>query len=242
MLVVIQERLRVGDTHEEPCQTLELPRSIGIGTDGVIEEEAAVRSHGGNACTSCKHDDGGLGVIWEQHLRTSRAGDEHILAHIHVANVVGAHTSVHLVLGERSAGLVCLVLAHIAVGKLAIQLHHALHAERHGLRGLVVSHCRGRDGVETDLGGCLSLLVRARSNHTDGLTLKVWHIASVVEGDVSRLPVGIAGVLRQGLRVLVVLHHLADIRCLGAEEVPWDLLALHHAHALLLGCCGPACH
>ncbi len=44
-----------------------------------------------------------------------------------LANVVGAHATVDLVVGIRRACLVRLVLSLGAIAKLAVQLHHTLH-------------------------------------------------------------------------------------------------------------------
>eukprot|EP00972_Heterocapsa_arctica_P001418 207720-Heterocapsa_arctica.AAC.1 len=77
--------------------------------------------------------------------------------------------------------------------------HHALHAQRHGLGVLAVTHGRGGDGVQTDPRRGLALLVRAGGNDADGLPLKVRHVASMVEGEVGGLPVRVARVRRQGL-------------------------------------------
>eukprot|EP00438_Fugacium_kawagutii_P014449 Skav223496 [mRNA] locus=scaffold1160:63063:63722:+ [translate_table: standard] len=71
------------------------------------------------------------------------------------------------------------------------------------------------------------------ASDTNGLPLNVWHLASMVEGHVRGLPVGIASGFRQGLRVEVVLNHLACVWCLWGEQVPWNLLqhsvaALHN--------------
>mmetsp|Transcript_15453 Transcript_15453/g.20905 ORF Transcript_15453/g.20905 Transcript_15453/m.20905 type:complete len:430 (-) Transcript_15453:20-1309(-) len=234
VLVIVEQGLRVRHTHEEPRQALELAGAIRRLARLVVEEQAHVGAHGRNARARGKHDDVRLRVLRQQHLRTRGAGDQHIIAHTHVADVVRAHTTVHLVLRVARARLVRLVLANLAVGKLAIKLHHALHAQRHRLGGLVITHRRGGNGVQTDLRRRLALLVRARSDDANGLALKVRHLAVMVEGQVGRLPVRIARVLRQGLRVHIVRHHLARVRRLGHEDVPRDLLAMHNFHALLL--------
>lgn len=59
-------------------------------------------------------------------------------------------------------------------------------------------------------------------------------LAAMVEGHVGGLPVGITGLLSQGLRVEVVLNDLALIGCLRGKQVPWNLLAMDHLRALLL--------
>ena len=105
---------------------------------------------------------------------------------------------------------------------------------------LVVTHRRRGDGVQADLRRGLALLVRARGDDADGLALDVGHLATMVKGHMASLPVGIAGVLRQGLRVKVILDDLALVRRLGCEQVPGDLLAVDHLGTLLLHRRGPA--
>mmetsp|Transcript_39065 Transcript_39065/g.67622 ORF Transcript_39065/g.67622 Transcript_39065/m.67622 type:complete len:474 (+) Transcript_39065:97-1518(+) len=240
VLVVVQQRLGEGHAHEEPSQALELPSAVRIGASLVVEEQPHVRAHGRDACACSQHDDVRALILRQQHLRTRGACDQHIVAQAEIADVVRANTTVHLLVREDSAGLVRLVFADLAVGVLAFNIHDALHAQGHRLGGLVITDRRRCDRVKTDPRRGLALLVRARRDDANGLALKVRHLATVVEGHVGRLPVGVPGRLCQGLRVLHVRHHLAHVRLLGAEDVPGDLLALHDANALLLDLHSPA--
>ena len=202
------------------------------GTDLVVEEQAAVGAHWGNAGAGGQHHDVGLRILWQQHLCTCRSRNHDIIAHAEITDVVGADAAVNLVVRETGASLVGLVLTHLTVDMLAVQLNHALDAKRHCLRGLVVSDGGRGDRVEADAGRRFALLVRPRCNDTDGLTLDVGHLAIMVEGHMGGLPVGVTGVFRQGLRMLLVWHHLCRVRRLWGEEVPGDLLAVNDLDAL----------
>mmetsp|Transcript_70254 Transcript_70254/g.86199 ORF Transcript_70254/g.86199 Transcript_70254/m.86199 type:complete len:401 (-) Transcript_70254:53-1255(-) len=246
MLIIVQQGLRVWHTHEKPSKTLELATSVFGSASLVVEEQPQVGAHGRNASACCKHDDVGLWVLRQQHLRTSGAGDEHLVSGCHIANVVGANSAVDLVVWEGSASLVRLVLSLGSVAELTLQLHDSLHTQGNSLGGLIISHCGGGNGVETDLGWLLTFLVRARCNDTDRLPLNVRHLATVIKGHMSGLPVGITSGLCQSLWVEVVLNDLALVRCLWGEQVPGNLLAMHHLDALFLHRCGSAaghpCH
>ena len=63
------------------------------------------------------------------------------------------------------------------------------------------------------------------SDHSNGLPLNVWHLASVVKGHMGSLPVRITSRLSQGLWVEIVRDHLSIVRCLWGEQVPRNLLA-----------------
>mmetsp|Transcript_109548 Transcript_109548/g.283193 ORF Transcript_109548/g.283193 Transcript_109548/m.283193 type:complete len:413 (+) Transcript_109548:31-1269(+) len=242
VLVIVEQGLGVWHSHEEPRQALELAAAVRVRARLVVEEQPEVGPHGGDASACGKHDDVRVVLLREQHLRTGGAGDQDVIARGHVADVVRAHAPVHLFVREPRASLVRLVLADLAVGILAIHLHDALHAEGDRLGALVVPHGGGGDGVEPDLRRGLTLLVGARSDDADGLALDVWHIAAMLESYVSGLPIRIARVLGQGVRVDVVRNHLALVRRLRHEDVPRDLLALHHTDALLLHCRGATGH
>mmetsp|Transcript_22564 Transcript_22564/g.36878 ORF Transcript_22564/g.36878 Transcript_22564/m.36878 type:complete len:349 (+) Transcript_22564:168-1214(+) len=234
VLVIIQQRLGVWHSHEQPGQALELSAAVRRSTSLVVEQQTQVGAHWGNASACGQHDDVCLWVRWQQHLSSSGASDEHIIAHAHVANVIGAHATVDLVLRKGGTRLVGLILALGAVAELAIQLHHTLHAQGHGLGTLIITHRRGGNGIQTDLGGLLTLLVRAWCNHANGLSLNVWHLTSMVKGHVGGLPIGISSGFGQGLMVEVVGHNLALVWRFRGEQVPRNLLAMHHLHALLL--------
>mmetsp|Transcript_64779 Transcript_64779/g.131664 ORF Transcript_64779/g.131664 Transcript_64779/m.131664 type:complete len:409 (+) Transcript_64779:194-1420(+) len=234
MLVVIQQGLGIWHTHEEPSNTLELASSVGGSTGLVVEKQPQVGTHGCNARACGKHNDVGLRVLWQQHLCTGGACDEHLVSWCHVADVVGAHATVDLVLREGSARLVRLILALGAVAELAIQLHYTLHTQRNRLGALIITHCRRGNGVEPDLRWLLALLVGARCDDSNGLALNVRDLASMVEGHMSGFPVGISSGLCQGLWVKVIGNDLALVRSLRGKEVPWNLLAMHHLHPLLL--------
>mmetsp|Transcript_39600 Transcript_39600/g.84410 ORF Transcript_39600/g.84410 Transcript_39600/m.84410 type:complete len:215 (-) Transcript_39600:805-1449(-) len=88
VLVVIKQRLGEGHAHEEPSETLELPRTIPVRARLVMEEIAHVRAHGCDASSRRQHDDVVGRVLWQQHLRTSGAGNEHLIADAHVVDVV----------------------------------------------------------------------------------------------------------------------------------------------------------
>mmetsp|Transcript_29191 Transcript_29191/g.60649 ORF Transcript_29191/g.60649 Transcript_29191/m.60649 type:complete len:343 (+) Transcript_29191:344-1372(+) len=242
VLIVIEQGLGERHAHEEPREALEFPGAVGVGAGLIVEEQAAVGAHGRDARAGRKHDNVGLLILRQEHLRSGGSRDEHFIAWAHVVDVVRADAAVNLLVREDRAGLVGLVLANLTVSIRAVHLHHPLHAEGHGLRGLVVAHCGGGNGVEADLCGGLALLVRSRRDDADGLALNVGDFAVMVEGDMAGLPIGIAGVLSQRLGVHVVRHHLPDIGSLGAKYVPWDFLALHHPHALLLHGSGAAGH
>mmetsp|Transcript_22562 Transcript_22562/g.36870 ORF Transcript_22562/g.36870 Transcript_22562/m.36870 type:complete len:388 (+) Transcript_22562:207-1370(+) len=233
VLIIIQQRFGVWHAHEEPCQALELA-AIPISSSLVMEEQPQIGAHGCDASASGQHDDVGFRICRQQHLGSGGTGDQHVISNAHVANVVGANSAVDLVVWESGACLVGLVLSLCSVAELAIQLHHSLHAQRNSLGGLIISHSRGGDGVQTDPGWLLALLVRARRDDTNGLPLDVRHLATVVEGHMGGLPVGITSWLRESLRVEVVLNDLALVGCLGGEQVPWNLLAVDHLHTLLL--------
>mmetsp|Transcript_44089 Transcript_44089/g.136716 ORF Transcript_44089/g.136716 Transcript_44089/m.136716 type:complete len:242 (-) Transcript_44089:254-979(-) len=129
VLVVIEEGLGVGHAHEEPRKALELPGAVSSCAGCVVEEQAEVGAHGGNARACGKHDDVGLGVLRQEHLGTRRPRDQHVVAHAHIADVVGTYAPIHLAVGEVGASLVRLVLANLPVRVIAIHLHHSLHAE-----------------------------------------------------------------------------------------------------------------
>mmetsp|Transcript_44093 Transcript_44093/g.136729 ORF Transcript_44093/g.136729 Transcript_44093/m.136729 type:complete len:224 (-) Transcript_44093:254-925(-) len=129
VLVVIEEGLGVGHAHEEPRKALELPGAVSSCAGCVVEEQAEVGTHWGNARACGKHDDVGLGVLRQEHLGTCRPRYQHVVTHVHVADVVGADAPIHLVVGEVGASLVRLVLANLPVRVIAIHLHHSLHAE-----------------------------------------------------------------------------------------------------------------
>mmetsp|Transcript_30678 Transcript_30678/g.83076 ORF Transcript_30678/g.83076 Transcript_30678/m.83076 type:complete len:263 (-) Transcript_30678:640-1428(-) len=129
VLVVVEQGLGVGNPHEDPGDALELPRAVRGRTRGVVEEQAQVGAHGRDAGAGGEHDDVGLWVLRQQHLRARGASDEHVVADAHVADVVGADAAVDLALREAGAGLVRLVLADLPVRVVAVDLHHALHAE-----------------------------------------------------------------------------------------------------------------
>mmetsp|Transcript_114820 Transcript_114820/g.256304 ORF Transcript_114820/g.256304 Transcript_114820/m.256304 type:complete len:294 (-) Transcript_114820:205-1086(-) len=240
VLIVIEQGLGERHAHEEPCKALELPGAVGVGAGLIVEEQAAVGAHGRDARAGRKHDNVGLLILRQEHLGSGRSRDEHFITWAHVVDVVRADAAVNLLVREDRAGLVGLVLANLTVSIRAVHLHHPLHAEGHGLRGLVVAHCGGGNGVEADLCGGLALLVRSRRDDADGLALNVGDFAVMVEGDMAGLPVGIPGVRGEGLGMLVVRDHLPSVGCLRAEDIPRDLFALNHAHALLLHRRSPA--
>jgi len=248
VLVVVENGRRVRDAEEEPSLALELALS-----HLVVEHVAVVGAHGGDTSACSEHDDVAVRpqVFGQQHLGARGTSDQHVIADVHVADMVRADASVHLGLRKACAGLVRLILADVAVGVLErplllLNLNHALHAQRNRLRVLAVAHCGRGDGVETNLGGSLALFVRPRRDDSDRLALDVRHLAAVVEGDVRGLPIsvarGIAVLLRDGVLLHMVRNDFPFVRRLGAEDVPRDLLALHHSHALLLHLGGLAGH
>mmetsp|Transcript_31118 Transcript_31118/g.97631 ORF Transcript_31118/g.97631 Transcript_31118/m.97631 type:complete len:280 (+) Transcript_31118:543-1382(+) len=202
-----------------------------------MEETPEHGSERRNASAGGKHHDVGVFLIGEEHLRAHWPSDKCIVTLLHVADVGGAHAAVdHLRVRELR------VRAWLHVGVLApahaVDLNHALHAERNGLVGLIVAGRRGGDGVETDLGRLLAFLVWAWRYDTDGLTLEVRHLLVVAHDHVGCLPVAQGRPRCDGL----VGDHGALVRCLGPEQVPGNLLALHDTHALLLHRSGAARH
>merc|ERR1740138_818677 len=102
----------------------------------------------------------------------------HLVARVHVADVVRTHAAVDLGVGEAGAGLVGLVLADLAVGVLEgplllLHLDDALDAEGDRLGVLAIADRRRADRIEADLGRYLALLVGAGRDDTDGLPLDV---------------------------------------------------------------------
>eukprot|EP00438_Fugacium_kawagutii_P014447 Skav223494 [mRNA] locus=scaffold1160:49873:61713:+ [translate_table: standard] len=88
VLIIVEERLGVWDTHEQPSQALELSAAICGSTRLVMEQQTQVGTHRCNAGACGQHDDVGLWVFRQQHLSSGWASDEHIIALAHVANVV----------------------------------------------------------------------------------------------------------------------------------------------------------
>merc|ERR1719327_530073 len=129
VLVVVEQGLGVGNAHKHPCKTLELASAICGFAGLVMEQQPAVGAHWGDAGAGGKHDDVGLRVLWKKHFRTSWASDKHIIAYGHVANMIGADTTVHLVVWVASACLVWLVLALLTIGILPIHFNDTLHTE-----------------------------------------------------------------------------------------------------------------
>mmetsp|Transcript_70252 Transcript_70252/g.86194 ORF Transcript_70252/g.86194 Transcript_70252/m.86194 type:complete len:416 (+) Transcript_70252:181-1428(+) len=236
VLVIIQQRLGVWHAHEEPSQALELAATICTSSSLVMEEQPQVGTHGCNASAGGQHDDVGFWVFRQQHLSSRGTCDQHIISNTHIANVVRANTTVDLVLWESSSSLVGFVFTLGSVAELAIQLHHALHAQGHRLGALIITHSRRGNGVQADLGWLLTLLVWARRNDSNGLPLDVRNLASMVKGDMSGLPVRITSGLSQSLGVKVIRDHLALVRSFGGKEVPRNFLAMHNLHTLLLHC------
>ena len=71
------------------------------------------------------------------------------------------------------------------------------------------------------------------SDHSNGLALDVWHLASVVKGHMGSLPVCITSRLSQGLWVEIVRDHLSIVRCLWGEQVPRNLLPEHRSGTIV---------
>ena len=71
------------------------------------------------------------------------------------------------------------------------------------------------------------------SDHSNGLALNVWHLASVVKGHMGSLPVCITSRLSQGLWVEIVRDHLSIVRCLWGEQVPRNLLSEHRSGTIV---------
>mmetsp|Transcript_99021 Transcript_99021/g.319296 ORF Transcript_99021/g.319296 Transcript_99021/m.319296 type:complete len:370 (-) Transcript_99021:227-1336(-) len=231
-LAVIEQGVGEGHTQEEPRHALEL--ALGA---LVMEEAPEEGAEGRHARARGKHDDVRIVLLREQHLGTHGPGDEHVLPRFQVTDVAGADTAVHQFrIWELRVG------SWLHVGVLApahaVNLQDALHAQGHGVGGLVVARRGGGDGVEPNLRRLLTLLVRPRGNDADGLALDVGHLLVVAHDDVASLPVGKACPCGDG----VVRDAGTLVRGLRAENVPGYLLALDDAHALLLHRRSTACH
>mmetsp|Transcript_15281 Transcript_15281/g.35973 ORF Transcript_15281/g.35973 Transcript_15281/m.35973 type:complete len:329 (-) Transcript_15281:302-1288(-) len=223
-LFVIEQGLAVGNSQEQPGTALELALR-----DLVVEEVAQVGSEWCDTGSGGHEDHVRLGIFRQQHLGSCRASDKNVISRFQIADVAGANSAIDL-LCVRELKILSLFDVRVLAPATSGHLHNALHHQGHGLAALVVTG-RGRcDGVQADLCWGLALLVRARRNHADGLALDVRHLASVVHDHMARLPVHQRGLAGDGL----LGHAAALVWCLGAEEVPGDLLALNHADTLLL--------
>mmetsp|Transcript_27835 Transcript_27835/g.57430 ORF Transcript_27835/g.57430 Transcript_27835/m.57430 type:complete len:201 (+) Transcript_27835:31-633(+) len=92
VLIVVEQRLGVRNTHEEPGQALEVTAAPlaeetrhlcleSLGRTGlVVEQEPQVGSHRSNAGACGQHDDIGLGVLRQEHLGTRGARDENVVS------------------------------------------------------------------------------------------------------------------------------------------------------------------
>ena len=115
-LLVVEEGVLVGDTEEEPGETLEVLASGG----GLAEEAAEEGAEGGDTGASGNHDVGHVGVILgHEHNLARRASQLDLVTGLGIAQVVGADTLlggvVGLELGAPVSGA-----AHAQSGGLAI--------------------------------------------------------------------------------------------------------------------------
>mmetsp|Transcript_41968 Transcript_41968/g.132655 ORF Transcript_41968/g.132655 Transcript_41968/m.132655 type:complete len:369 (-) Transcript_41968:357-1463(-) len=205
-LLVVEQGCREGHAEEHPSQALELASGALV-----VEEMAQERAEGRNACARRQHDDVRARVLGQQHLGAGGAREQHLVAGLEVADVGGADAAVdlrgigELLVRQRDVG--------VLAPALALDLDDALHDQGHGLVGLVVAGCGRRDGVEADLRGDLTLLVGARRDHADGLSLKVGQVLVVAHDDVGGLPIDEPGLRGDGL----LGNGAALVWCLGRE-------------------------
>mmetsp|Transcript_51885 Transcript_51885/g.121010 ORF Transcript_51885/g.121010 Transcript_51885/m.121010 type:complete len:224 (-) Transcript_51885:182-853(-) len=188
-----------------------------------------------NARSRGHEDHVGLRIFRQKHLRTCWASDHHVLARLQIADVAGAHAAIDLL---RVGELLILTLRNVGIlaPTLSRDLDNTLHHQGHSLARLVIARRGGGNGIQADLCRGLTLLVWARGDHTDRLTLDVWHAASMVHDHMACLPVHQRSLAGDGL----LGDAAALVRCLRAEQVPWDLLPFHDTDALLLHSGGPA--
>merc|ERR1719163_1122053 len=141
-LLVVEERVLVGDTEEEPGETLEVLASGG----GLAEEAAEEGAEGGDTGAGGNHDVGHVGVILgHEHNLARRASELDLVTGLGIAQVVGADT----LLGG-GVGL-----------ELRAPVGGAAHAQGGGLAILEITVAGGRDRVKADAIGLVLLAVDA---------------------------------------------------------------------------------
>mmetsp|Transcript_9288 Transcript_9288/g.14662 ORF Transcript_9288/g.14662 Transcript_9288/m.14662 type:complete len:383 (-) Transcript_9288:62-1210(-) len=209
-VLVVEEGVGVGDTEEEPGETLELVGSLSI-LDKETAKESTVR---GNTSTSGKHDDGGLrGSLGHEHNLSGRSSKSELGTGLGIAEVVGADS----------------LLGRVLTSKLRVPVSGTTNAEGHGLAIELITITGGCDGVEADTVGLVALGVNSGGNDTSRLSLPVRHLACMVNDNVA----GLTGGLRtdnalnrnhlSGERSLVLVGVDGDTRLVvvwgGLEEI-----------------------
>mmetsp|Transcript_15478 Transcript_15478/g.18645 ORF Transcript_15478/g.18645 Transcript_15478/m.18645 type:complete len:232 (-) Transcript_15478:464-1159(-) len=125
---IVKKSIGIGNTKEEPCESLELFCCLSVLNEETAEESTVWC----NTSTSCKHDNRSFRfLLRHQHNLSSRSGKSKFSTRLSITQVVGADT----------------LLSRILLSKLRIPVGCAAHTEGHGLTSEVISITGGSDGV-----------------------------------------------------------------------------------------------